>query len=101
MSDIEAFVSDDAQVIATFDEGLAEWNAWSKRMHEQESRYGRKFLIRSSFKGGKEVVGIANGEIPDGWVKLKRNNYLTPNKRTKAGKEVQRWLDPLQGPDMM
>jgi hypothetical protein len=104
MSDIDAFVSDHPDVIAAFEQGLADWDAWRERLVEARKGVdGRNFFRRKSASGIWEMVGIEDREaerIPEGWTRLKRKAFLTPNTRTKLGKQKQEWLDSLAGPDM-
>jgi hypothetical protein len=104
MSDIDAFVSDDPRVLAAFEQGLTEWDAWRQRIEEAKKEVGGRNFFRRRRAKGWEMVGIEDREnerIPDGWVKLKRKQFLTPNLRNKEGKQKQAWLDSLAGPDML
>lgn len=106
MSGVKAFVSDHPDVLTAY----AQSEAANRELHDRlkeasELVSGRNFMSHLGFRG-TTIVGLAlldddtPDKYPDGWMKLKRDDYLTPNKRTKAGKQAQAWLDSFAFPDL-
>src|SRR3954454_8858100 len=105
MSDDKAFKAGHPDVLAAWDEGQRQHEDFIERAKQAEDRFGRRVWVRS-FPGmpkkaiGLDIVVMGNCRIPDGWVQLKRLDYLTPNKRTAVGKREEEWLDSLVDVDM-
>jgi hypothetical protein len=105
MSEVQAFASSDPEVVTVWDEATAEYAAWRERLRTSKID-GRDFWTIDNW-GVTQITGIARREnetaetYPEGWAKLKANDYLTPNRRTKAGKVAREWMASLKGVDVM
>lgn len=94
-----AFLTQSDEVLAEWDRYTEDVQAWSTTLAAESDRLGRNVYRHAQGLGRRErVVGLGHtGEALEGWVKLKKHDFLVPA-RGKAGESARRWLEEHQPP---
>lgn len=76
--------------------------AWRDRVEAFKQANGGRdlFMFRSPFDHVRSIAGIADttAEVPTGWSRSKSRDYLVPNRRSKAGREIADQIRRLHSP---
>lgn len=94
-----AFLSDSDEVLAEWHSYSEDLQNWSLQLAADSDELGRRvYRHASGFQRRERVVGLEHtGEALEGWVKLKKHDFLVPA-RGRAGEEARRWLERHQPP---